>query len=58
MDNATKLQAVINTIPLLNIQATFENVNHLTGIYKILCEVRDDLEQEETAEISDEIEEE
>ena len=47
LKNSEKLQAVINTLPILNIPATFENVNRMTGIYKILCEVRDSLEAED-----------
>ena len=43
MDNATKIQAVINTLSLLNVPATYNNADRLTGIYKILAEVRDSL---------------
>ncbi len=43
MDNATKIQAVINTLSLLEIPATYNNVDRMTGIYKTLIEVRDSL---------------
>ena len=44
MSNTEKLQAVINTLALLNMPPTYDNVNHLTGIYQTLCAVRDDLD--------------
>ena len=43
MNNAEKIQAVLNTIEILNIPATYDNVNRLMGIYSTLVEVRDDL---------------
>lgn len=43
MSNAEKIQAVMNTIEILNVPATFDNVNRLMGIYNTLVEVRDDL---------------
>lgn len=43
MDNATKIQAVLNTLELLNVPSTFDNVNKLLGIYQTLVQVRDSL---------------
>ena len=43
MSNAEKIQLVINTIGVLNIPATIENVSRLSGVYGILQEVRNDL---------------
>ena len=43
MDNATKIQAVINTLALLMIPASYENADKVVGIYKVLAEVRDSL---------------
>jgi hypothetical protein len=43
MDNATKIQAVINTLALLEIPASYSNVDRMIGIYKTLAEVRDSL---------------
>ena len=48
MDLAAKLQAVINTLELLKMPASYENVNYLMGIYKTLAEVRDALNSVET----------
>ena len=50
MDNATKIQAVINTLALLEIPASYSNVDRMTGIYKILAEVRDSLAAPEPKE--------
>lgn len=47
MDLAAKLQAVINTLELLKMPASYENVNYLMGIYKTLAEVRDALKNAE-----------
>lgn len=43
MDNATKIQAVINTLEMLEMPAKFSNMDKMMGIYKILAEVRDSL---------------
>lgn len=43
MTNAEKIQAVINTVELLDVPATMKNCNYLMGIYNTLLEVRDDL---------------
>ena len=40
---ATKIQVVINTLEVMNIPSTFDNVNHLMGIYQYLADVRDQL---------------
>lgn len=45
--NSEKLQAVINTLKLLEMPPTYENVDRMTGIYKILCEVRDGIYEAE-----------
>lgn len=47
MSNAEKLQAVINTLSLLNMPPTFDNVNHMTGIYQTLVQIRDELMEAE-----------
>lgn len=43
MTNAEKIQAVINTLELLEIKPTYNNCNCLTGIYHTLFQVCDDL---------------
>ena len=40
---AEKIQICINTLEILNVPNTFNNVNHMTGIYRLLSEVRDGL---------------
>ena len=42
-EQAAKVQIVINTLETLNIPAAYENVNHLTGIYNLLYQLRDEL---------------
>lgn len=37
---AMKVQAVLNTLELLNMPSTYDNVNHMLGIYNTLTEVR------------------
>jgi len=51
--NAEKIQIVINTLEIMSIPATFDNVNHLTGVYKLLFQVRDELAAAEKAEEED-----
>ena len=46
MDNASKLQAVINTLATLEMPPVFDNVNKMLGIYRTLAEVRDDISGE------------
>ena len=46
MDNASKLQAVINTLETLEMPPVFGNVNKMLGIYRTLAEVRDDISKE------------
>ena len=55
MDNASKLQAVINTLATLEMPPVFDNVNKMLGIYRTLAEVRDDIsgEAEEDAGAAD-----
>ena len=43
LSNAEKIQVVMNTIGMLDLKPTKENVNWLTGIYNVLEEVRDAL---------------
>lgn len=40
---AEKIQICINTLAVLNMPSTFDNVNHMIGIYRLLSEVRDEL---------------
>ena len=50
-DLKMKIQAVINTLELLQMPPTFNNTNRMLGIYNTLAEVRDTLpEQKEVAE--------
>ena len=42
-EQAAKIQIVINALETLNIPATFNNVNRLTGVYNTLTKVRDEL---------------
>ena len=42
-EQAAKIQIVINTLETLNIPATYDNVNRLTGIYNVLTSLRDEL---------------
>jgi len=44
MNDYEKIQAVINTLESLQIPATFENVSRLTGVFRTLAEVRDNLQ--------------
>ena len=43
MNEAEKIQIVLNTLETLMIPATFDNVNRMMGIYKTLADVRDSL---------------
>ena len=43
MTNSTKLQAVMNTLSIMEIKPTFDNTNKLLGIYQTLMEVQGDL---------------
>ena len=52
LTNAEKIQAVLNTLELLSVPPTFDNVNRMTGIYQTLAEVRDALAAEKT-EVAD-----
>ena len=40
---ANKIQVVMNTLQLLDIPASYDNVSRLTGIYQMLVGVRDEL---------------
>ena len=49
MSNAEKIQAVMNTLAILEMPSTYDNVNKMLGIYNTLKEVMNDLwkQQEE-----------
>ncbi len=49
-ENATKIQIVINTIERLSLLGTYENANSMVGIYRLLAEVRDDMNRDRNAE--------
>lgn len=51
---AEKIQICINTLAVLNMPSTFDNVDHMTGIYRLLTEVRDQLMEMKTEEKTDE----
>ena len=50
MKDSEKIQAVINTLALLEMPVTYDNVNRMTGIYNTLAEVRDGLSEAEEEE--------
>ena len=50
MTNAEKIQAVINTLEMLQIPSTYDNTNKMLGIYNTLAAVRDDLTKPKEAE--------
>lgn len=54
-DLKVKIQAVINTLELLNMPPTYSNTNYLLGIYNTLVEVRDAI-QEEKKEVAEDAE--
>lgn len=43
MNNAEKIQAVLNTLDQIEVKASYDNMNRLLGIHKVLIGVRDDL---------------
>lgn len=45
--NIEKLQAVLNTLPLLEMRPTHDNAARMTGIYNTLIEVQNDLKERE-----------
>ena len=51
---AGKIQICINTLAVLNMPSIYDNVSHMTGIYQLLTEVRDQLAAAETEEKADE----
>lgn len=51
---AEKIQICINTLAVLNMPSIYDNVSHMTGIYQLLTEVRDQLAAAETEEKADE----
>ena len=50
LTKAERIQAVINTLQVLEMPATFDNCNKMTGIYAQLMKIRDELHEEEAAE--------
>lgn len=44
---AGKIQVVINTLQTLNITASFDNMNHMMGVYQTLAGIRDELSETE-----------
>lgn len=40
-----KAQAVINTLELLDMPSTFDNVNKMTGIYQTMFEIQEDVKR-------------
>ena len=42
-EQAAKIQIVINTLETLNIPATYDNVNRLTGVFRLLRQLRDEI---------------
>lgn len=53
-EQAEKIQICINTLGVLNMPPTNDNVSHMTGIYRLLYEVRDQLAAAETEGKADE----
>ena len=53
MNNATKIQAVINTLEIMNIPSTYDNTNKLLGIYQTLSDVQKDLIEKEAVELKE-----
>ena len=52
-EQATKVQAVINTLESLNIPATYDNMNKLLGCLQALAEVRDAISKGEEPDGND-----
>lgn len=53
MDTAAKIQVVINTLQGLDIKASFDNVNHMMGIFQTLAAIRDELQTCDLKEVTD-----
>ena len=45
MTNAEKIQAIINTLEMLDIKPTYDNTNRLLGVYQTLAEVKESIEK-------------
>jgi len=58
MNNAEKIQAVLNTLELIEVKATYDNMNRILGIHKMLMNVRDDLDRPVKAAEAEEVKEE
>lgn len=42
---AVKIQIIRNTLEVLTIQATYENTNHMLGIYQLLDQIQEELKE-------------
>ena len=51
LSNADKLQAVLNTLPLLEMAPTHNNVARMTGIYNTVSEVINDIKSQEPVNV-------
>ena len=55
-EKAKQIQIVMNTIGVMEIPPTWENVNRLTGIYQLLRQLRDELDEKPAEETDGEVE--
>ena len=53
LTRSERIQAVLNTLQVLEMPATFDNCNKMTGIYSQLMQIRDELHKEEEAAAND-----
>lgn len=53
-DLKMKIQAVINTLEMLDMSPTYNNTNRMLGIYNTLVEVRDAIPEKDT-EVSEDV---
>ena len=49
----TKIQMVINTLGSLDMPSTYDNANHVLGMYQTLYSVLDDIEKMEVVDDGD-----
>lgn len=43
MKTSEKVQIIINTLAILNMPSTYDNVNRMLGIYDMLQQIKDDV---------------
>lgn len=43
MKTSEKVQIIINTLEILNMPSTYDNVNRMLGIYDMLQQIKDDV---------------